>query len=70
MTTARAGCVGERSGGGMGIIGVGSKGIVGEGDREEERELDGELGEERGIAAEMGAVPFRSPFSKGTRSVS
>lgn len=70
MTTARPGCVGERSGGAMGIIGAVSKGVVGEGDREEERELEGEPGEERGITTEMGAVPFRSPFSKGTRSVS
>lgn len=69
MTAARAGCVDERRGGGMGIIGADSNDVVGEGDREEERELEGEPGDERAIAAIMGSEPFRSPFSRGTESV-
>lgn len=66
MTATRAGWVGDSRGGGIGTIGVVSFGAVGEDDREEERELEGEFEEERAGAAVMGAAPFSCPFSKGT----
>lgn len=72
MTAARAGCVGESRGGGIGTIVADSDGVVGEEDREEERELEGELGEfgeEKGNPAVIGVVALRSPFSEGMRSM-
>lgn len=60
--------MGERRGGGIGIIGGDSNGVVGEEDREEERELEGEI-EEKGIVAVIGVELFRPPFSKGIESV-
>ena len=53
----------------MGTIGVDSSGVVGEDDREEDRELEGEIGEERGIAAVKAVAHFRSPISEEIVSV-
>ena len=53
----------------MGIIGVGSTGVVGEDDREEDRELEGEIGDERGIAVVKGVAQFRSAISEEKVSV-
>lgn len=53
----------------MGTIGVDSTGVLGEDDREEDRELEGEIGEERDIAVVIGVALFRSPISEGIGSV-